>query len=35
VIGSGLIGTVHIDALRRIGVNVLGLLGSRPGKSER
>jgi predicted dehydrogenase len=28
VIGSGFIGTVHIEALRRIGVNVLGLLGS-------
>jgi predicted dehydrogenase len=30
VIGSGFIGTVHIEALRRIGVNVLGLLGSSP-----
>jgi predicted dehydrogenase len=30
VIGSGFIGTVHIEALRRIGVNVLGLLGSTP-----
>jgi predicted dehydrogenase len=28
VIGSGFIGTVHVEALRRIGVNVLGLLGS-------
>jgi predicted dehydrogenase len=28
VIGSGFIGTVHIEALRRIGVNVLGVLGS-------
>jgi len=28
VIGSGFIGTVHIEALRRIGVDVLGLLGS-------
>ena len=28
VIGSGFIGTVHIEALRRIGVNVTGLLGS-------
>ncbi len=28
VIGSGFIGTVHIEALRRIGVNVAGLLGS-------
>ena len=30
VIGSGFIGTVHIQALRRIGVNVHGLLGSTP-----
>jgi predicted dehydrogenase len=28
VIGSGFIGTVHIEALRRIGVDVVGLLGS-------
>jgi len=28
VIGSGFIGTVHIEALRRIGVQVHGLLGS-------
>jgi len=30
VIGSGFIGTVHIEALRRIGVNVLGLLDADP-----
>jgi predicted dehydrogenase len=30
VIGSGFIGTVHIEALRRIGVTVHGLLGSSP-----
>jgi predicted dehydrogenase len=30
VIGSGFIGTVHIEALRRIGVSVRGLLGSSP-----
>ena len=30
VIGSGFIGTVHIESLRRIGVNVLGVLGSSP-----
>ena len=30
VIGSGFIGTVHIEALRRVGVQVLGLLGSTP-----
>jgi len=28
VIGGGFIGTVHIEALRRIGVQVVGLLGS-------
>ncbi|CAN5795420.1 Gfo/Idh/MocA family oxidoreductase [soil metagenome] len=32
VIGSGFIGTVHIEALRRIGIGVQGLLGS---SSER
>ena len=31
VIGSGFIGTVHIEALRRIGVQVHGLLGSSAG----
>src|SRR3954462_15000136 len=30
VIGSGFIGTVHIEALRRIGVPVTGLLQSSP-----
>jgi predicted dehydrogenase len=30
VIGSGFIGTVHVEALRRIGVRVAGLLGSSP-----
>lgn len=30
VIGSGFIGTVHIEALRRLGVPVHGLLGSTP-----
>ena len=37
VIGSGFIGTVHIEALRRIGVNVVGLLGSsqRAGREAR
>ena len=32
VIGSGFIGTVHLEALRRIGVRVHGLLGSTPGR---
>ncbi len=33
VIGSGFIGTVHIEALRRIGVQVHGLLGSAPQRA--
>ncbi len=28
VIGSGFIGTVHVEALRRIGVRVAGILGT-------
>jgi predicted dehydrogenase len=34
VIGSGFIGTVHIEALRRIGVNVVGLLGSTADRAQ-
>src|SRR4051794_34099493 len=34
VIGSGFIGTVHIEALRRIGVKVVGLLGSSGPRAE-
>ena len=30
VIGTGFIGTVHVEALRRIGVQVRGVLGSNP-----
>jgi predicted dehydrogenase len=30
VIGTGFIGTVHVEALRRIGVQVRGVLGSTP-----
>jgi hypothetical protein len=32
VIGSGFIGTVHIEQLRRLGVQVRGLLGSDPAR---
>ena len=35
VIGSGFIGTVHIEALRRLGVQVHGLLGSSPDRSAK
>src|SRR5215213_1236421 len=30
VIGTGFIGTVHVEQLRRIGVDVRGVLGSSP-----
>ena len=30
VIGTGFIGTVHVEALRRIGVQLVGVLGSTP-----
>ena len=33
VIGSGFIGTVHVEALRRIGVRVTGVLGSTAERS--
>jgi predicted dehydrogenase len=34
VIGTGFIGTVHVEALRRIGVQVLGVLGSSPDRGR-
>ena len=34
VIGSGFIGTVHVEALRRIGVQVRGVLGSTPERAS-
>ncbi|MFV2064363.1 MAG: Gfo/Idh/MocA family protein [Chloroflexota bacterium] len=34
VIGSGFIGTVHLEALRRLGVDVRGVLGSSPARGE-
>jgi predicted dehydrogenase len=33
VIGTGFIGTVHIQALRRLGVTVVGVLGSSPERA--
>src|SRR6516162_6055527 len=30
VVGTGFIGPVHVEALRRLGVPVLGVLGSTP-----
>jgi predicted dehydrogenase len=35
VIGSGFIGTVHIEALRRLGVRVQGVLGSDPARGRQ
>ena len=34
VIGTGFIGTVHVEALRRIGVDVRGVLGSSPARGR-
>jgi predicted dehydrogenase len=34
VIGTGFIGTVHIQALRRLGVDVRGVLGSTPDRGR-
>jgi predicted dehydrogenase len=33
VIGSGFIGTVHVEALRRLGIQVHGILGSSPERA--
>lgn len=35
VVGSGFIGTVHIEALRRLGVRVHGLLGSSAERAQK
>ncbi len=34
VIGGGFIGAVHVEALRRIGVDIVGLLGSSPERAS-
>jgi len=34
VIGGGFIGPVHVEALRRLGVEVAGLLGSSPARAQ-
>ncbi|WP_419913796.1 Gfo/Idh/MocA family protein [Hoeflea sp.] len=34
VVGTGFIGTVHAEALRRLGVKVTGLLGSSPERAK-
>ena len=35
VVGTGFIGPVHMEALRRLGVRVSGILGSSPEKSKK
>jgi predicted dehydrogenase len=35
IIGGGFIGPVHVEALRRIGVDVVGLLGSSPDRARQ
>jgi predicted dehydrogenase len=34
VVGTGFIGAVHVDALRRLGVEVMGVVGSTPQRAE-
>lgn len=34
VVGTGFIGPVHVEGLRRAGIHVAGILGSSPGKSQ-
>jgi predicted dehydrogenase len=34
VVGTGFIGLVHVEALRRLGVEVLGVVGSSPGRAR-
>ncbi len=34
VVGTGFMGRVHVDALRRLGVDVAGVVGSSPEKAE-
>jgi predicted dehydrogenase len=34
VVGVGFVGVAHVEALRRIGVNVIGVVGSTPERAE-
>ena len=34
VVGTGFIGVVHVEALRRLGVNVVGVVGSSPERAR-
>ena len=35
IAGTGFIGPVHLEALRRLGISVVGILGSSPAKSQK
>ena len=35
VVGTGFIGVVHVEALRRIGVDVRGVVGSSPERARQ
>src|SRR3972149_2652644 len=35
VVGTGFIGVVHVEALRRLGVEVTGVVGSPPARARR
>src|SRR6266487_4369109 len=34
VVGTGFIGVVHVEALRRLGIEVVGVVGSSPGRAR-
>ena len=34
VVGTGFIGAVHVDALRRLGIEILGVVGSTPERAR-
>jgi hypothetical protein len=34
VVGTGFVGAIHVDALRRLGVEVKGVVGSRPERAR-
>jgi len=34
IVGMGFIGPVHVEALRRLGRSVIGVLGSGPARSQ-
>ena len=34
VVGTGFIGVVHVEALRRLGVEVTGVVGSSPERAR-